>query len=125
MGTQGVVSVVIDERVIVKAIAGCNGYEAPKLAAVIRERKLFKIEDVYQAALEVDFGCAEDLVVLSNTQVMFDGDVDGLGYLYRGTFTDPKFNPRWKNGTAAYTEVVELCDMPEEVEPVAESTEEV
>lgn len=26
--------------------------------------------------------------------------------LYKETFQDPKFNPRWANGTADYTEVV-------------------
>jgi hypothetical protein len=38
-----------------------------------------------------------------------DDDLDGL-YFDRLKFEDPRFNPRWDDGTADYVEVVEFLD---------------
>ena len=55
----------------------------------------------------MDFGSQACLVVLTE-----DGEYDNcdseLSSRYRETFSDPRFNPRWKEGTADHVRVVEV-----------------
>lgn len=116
MATQGIVSILdIDgKNMLFKVIAGSDGYNASKLAEWVKAQKgVLTIESVYQAAIKVGFGAKESLVVQDSAgSLCFDGDggPEELGELYRDNkkFRDPRFNPRWANGTAAYTEVVTL-----------------
>lgn len=50
-------------------------------------------------ALENGCGCKECLVVMDSENIIFGGD-ERMDSLYRETFDDPSFNPRWKIGTA-------------------------
>lgn len=109
MATQGIVSVVKDGSVIIKAVAGSNGYQAGELAAQIRGRKLITPEAVMEAAKQVGFGSQESLVVQSPSENLFEGKEDLTGlYLDRTKFADPRFNPRWDCGLAEHIEVVEI-----------------
>lgn len=112
MGTQGVVSVVKGGKVVVKAIAGCNGMQAGRLAVFIRD-VIYQDRPptVYQMARQVRFGCADCLVVMGpksvETRTQLSED-ESSSPLYRRTFDDPQFNPRWERGTAEYVLVVDL-----------------
>lgn len=107
MATQGIVSVTRDGRAIVKAVAGCNGMQAGKLVEAIKARReLVNAETVMLMAQRAFFGCPACLVVLDEQEAL--GAIDELPSLYRQTFDDPRFNPRWHRGTADYVEVVEI-----------------
>ena len=99
MTTQAVISIVKNDQTFIKIICGCDGYNAKKLAEIIKDKRLEKIEDIYIVALENNFGCKDCLVVMSKEDVIFSGS-EGLGPLYSETFDNPSFNPRWKHGTA-------------------------
>ena len=110
MGTQGVVSVAAGGKTVVKAIVGCDGDNADKLAALIREGNLSKPEDIERAADEVHFGCPDCRVIQSGpdaASTIFRGDCDlSAQYFDRAKFLDPKFNPRWDHGTADHVVVI-------------------
>jgi len=110
MGTQAIVSIVEDDITKVKAVCGCDGYNAEKLAEVICSDNLTTAAKVYQAAHEVRFGCRDCLVVLdSETSLSAGANPDSLFSLhplYRETFGDPESNPRWACGTASHVIVV-------------------
>jgi len=97
--TQGIVSVFENNQVILKAVAGCDGYEAEKLARRIKAEGLRDAESVYKAAMEVGFGSEESLVVLDSERIYYPYGDNQVGPLYRQTFSNPKFNPRWQCGS--------------------------
>lgn len=117
MGTQGLVTVMRGNNVILKFICGCDGYNAKKLASGLKGFvttvynlehfiDLEVIETLRELALGNDFGCRECLVVM-NKDVAYPEDEE-LSPLYRNTFDNPSFNPRWERGTVEYLEIVEL-----------------
>lgn len=114
MATQGIVSVVKHGSVVLKCIAGCDGYRAGEVAAWIHKHTPADEQQVYNACLDIGFGCKQDLVVMGPDCVVFEGELfrasgDGeLDPLYRKTFGDPRFNPRWECGLAPYVEIAEL-----------------
>jgi hypothetical protein len=109
MATQGLVTVTgkSEDKVLMKIVAGCNGFNAQKFAYYLRESWPVNASDVYHKALELGLGCYMCLVVISDIEV-YSEDVGELSTLYRETFQQPKFNPRWKNGTADFIVVVEV-----------------
>jgi hypothetical protein len=113
MATQGIVSLLNNGEMFFKAVAGSNGFNASKLVDWAQAHEgVMTIEDVYKAAIEVKFGALADLVVqASDGSCIYDGneieDVDRL-YFDHPKFLDPRFNPRWEQGTAEYVEVVNL-----------------
>ena len=107
MATNGIVSVVKDGQVVLKCIAGCDGHHAEDVADWLRENRDACEQEVYDACLELGFGCQECLVVQGPVVTVFRGDFD-LGPLYRKRFSDPRSSPRWGSGIAACVEVVEI-----------------
>lgn len=107
MATQGLISVVKNRKVVMKIVAGCDGYNAEKLAQEIKESWPISAQKAYDLAVQHNFGCIDDLVVLLKSKFIFEGDRD-LSPLYRKTFNKPKFNPRWKCGIAAHTVVIKV-----------------
>lgn len=106
--TQGVLSIVKDGKVRMKIIAGCDGGRVIGLATRIRELgRVPTLDEAYQMAQRVRLGSTEDLVVMNETDVKFEGDED-LDPRYRDTFDQPEFNPRWALGTADHVEIVNL-----------------
>jgi hypothetical protein len=113
--TQGLVIVLKDGKVIAKIIAGCCGMNAKRLAQSIKENRPWP-DELYTRAVQYDFGCSACLVVmcrgeatriktLQHSEQIESGTFEAD---YWATFDDPKWNPRWKRGTAPYVEVVEL-----------------
>jgi len=96
MLTQGLVALTRDGQAILKAVCGCNGNSAEALAHHIRERNLTSVEEIYQAALTVEFGCPVCLVVFTENGAMSAGRE--IPQRYWKNFDKPDFNPRWDIG---------------------------
>lgn len=125
MGTQGIVSVVREDQVIYKVIAGCNGMMAPKLADAIRKHTPETLQEVHDLAIESAFGCYACLVSLSKEASIYKGD-DELNQRFFTTFLNPKYNPRWERGSADYVKIVELqssCQTSTDSQQVGKETE--
>ncbi|MFP4345636.1 MAG: hypothetical protein ACLFU8_13155 [Anaerolineales bacterium] len=109
MGTQGVVAIMQDGDVVVKAVAGCNGDRAPTLATrIIRAHDAgmpVTAATVAELAHEAGFGCSDCLVVLDELTTVA---VEPPRSAYRETFDDARWNPRWERGTADWVSTVAL-----------------
>lgn len=107
MSTQGIVATKYPcGKTKIKAIAGCNGYNAEALGKQIKLKNLQSVDDIYYEAMDCQFGCRACLVVMSKSEVHnYDDD---LVPRYFDTFEAPEFNPRWGRGTADYVVVIEL-----------------
>jgi len=108
MGTQGIVLIRQNGKMLYKIIAGCNGYKAPFLAKALRENQIVGIHKIHQLAKEHGFGCKDCLVTMDVhlTVIGLDTDDKELITRYMENFQSPAFNPRWGRGTAAYYELV-------------------
>lgn len=107
MVTQAVISLVKKGHTFIKVVCGCNGYNAEKLLKIIEDKRLDKIRPIYKMAIQNNIGCKECLVVMDDSDIIFKGS-GSIDPLYRETFDNPSFNPRWKNGTAEYTAVLKI-----------------
>ena len=104
MATQGMVSVVKDRKVVLKAVCGCSGYNVDKVAQAIIEENIATIQALYDKAQQLRFGCESCRVVMDESEIVYTGgDVNPL---YRDTFHAPLFNPRWNEGYCYNTLVV-------------------
>lgn len=109
MATQGVLSITKNGKTAIKVVCGNNGFNIPKLADHIRTLKKVTPELVFGMAKELAIGSEESLVVqYSPCNYLADPDMDEISDLYCKHFSDPRFNPRWNNGTADFIEVIEL-----------------
>jgi hypothetical protein len=109
MATQAIISLVKNGHTFIKIICGCDGYNSDKLVKIIKDEQPDNIKDVYIMALEAGFGCKECLVVMDSENIVFDGD-EKVGQLYRETFDNPSFNPRWKMGIADIIVILKIDD---------------
>ncbi len=50
----------------------------------------------------------EESLVIMNTKTCIKPEGERLHRRYRQTFLDPRFNPRWKQGTAEFIEVIDF-----------------
>ncbi|MFH1367239.1 MAG: hypothetical protein ABIH38_04640 [Patescibacteria group bacterium] len=107
MATQGLVTVVHAGKVVMKIVVGSNGMKAQTLAKRVKNAWPVSAEKAYEIAVETGFGCQNCRVVITPTRTLFYGD-GGLRPLYRKTFQQPCFNPRWKYGTADHIIVINV-----------------
>ncbi len=108
MATQGLISIVENGRVIMKVVCGCNGYNVKNVAKIIEDNYLENIQEIYNIAFENRFGCSSCLVVMNESDIIYKGDDDISSYpLYRETFSNPFFNPRWKCGSIENLVIIE------------------
>jgi hypothetical protein len=116
MGTQGVLSLVDKKgETVIKVVVGRDGQLLDALMGTIQKDKLTTVEQIHVAAMKQGFGCGHDLVIMNKMQAIVMGsDGKAMGPLYRSTFHDPRFNPRWEHGTADHVLVANLpgnkCD---------------
>ena len=98
----------VDGRVVAKAITGADGYEMPAVAADVRANNVTTAEGLLD--LCHDHGLGGESLIVQASPVDWIGDCteDELPCLYAEKFSDPRFNPRWKHGTADYVEVVDM-----------------
>lgn len=106
--TQGLVTVQSGGKVVMKVVAGCDGYNARKLANKLRKSWPVSIDEAYKMALEIDFGDPNCLVVITESDIKSDEGNSEIHPRFRETFQKPRFNPRWENGTAEYTVVTNV-----------------
>ncbi|MDO8482664.1 MAG: hypothetical protein Q7S86_02500 [bacterium] len=107
--TQGLVTIMHGGKVVMKIVAGCDGMNARKVANAIRKLgRIPSLKNAYEIAEKVEFGSAESLVVMGEKRSKLGGSKERLGPLYRKTFSQPRFNPRWKRGTADHIVVIDL-----------------
>lgn len=98
MATNGLVTIRTNGKVKMKIIAGCDGYNAKKLAKKIRKLgRMTTIGEAYLLATECGFGCSRCLTAMDKTHAVLKSNLP-LPKLYRSTFKDPAFNPRWECG---------------------------
>ena len=98
--TQGLVTILKNNVVVMKIVAGSDGMNAGKVARAIRKLgRVPTFEEALDLARRNGFG-SSGLVVIDPTRAIseFDGP---LGKLYRSTFNQPRFNPRWERGTTS------------------------
>ncbi|OMO36123.1 hypothetical protein BCT46_15115 [Vibrio sp. 10N.261.46.E8] len=117
MRSQGVLSVVQNGEVILKAIAGSSGFNIDKLKERIPHINVKSPLQVYQAAIEVGFGTKDNLVVMATPceQTVYGHetiqtelyDYEVLKQYWK-TFQKPEWNPREVKGFAEHTTVVEV-----------------
>lgn len=108
MATQGMVSVVSNGSVVMKIIAGSDGYNAFKLAEWLKNHPDSNAEEVYQYSLTIHFGTRLNLVVQTSPEnYLVDAESENLPDLYRLKFCDATFNPRWINGSVDHLFIVQ------------------
>lgn len=110
MSTQGLLTLTRNGEVILKAVCGCNGFNVGALAEKVEGLDILVVNEVYRAAKEVRFGCPACLVVFDEDEKRSQDD-EGLD-LYRETFSQPRFNPRWRRGDGAETMVIRVESLP-------------
>ena len=93
-------------KVVTKIITGSDGYNIPALAHSLRNTPPVGTGDLVNRCH--DHGLDNCIIQLGSTTWI--GDVEYLPPLYKEKFDIPEFNPRWENGTAAYTEIVYIDD---------------
>jgi len=109
MATQGIISIVKGDKVILKCVAGCDGYNAHDAAIAIKKANKYDLKTIYDICLRNNFGCYHGcLIVQSENDFMTFDKEDPLPELYIEKFNDPNFNPRWERGTASYTEIINI-----------------
>jgi hypothetical protein len=118
MSTQGLISIVKDEKVLYKIVVGCNGMKIADLVKCIKTLYQINKEKInayylYRTTLNYNFGCKDCLVVFNESELETDNKnlFHGSFPLFLKTFNDPNFNPRWEYGTADYTEIINLNEL--------------
>lgn len=108
MATQGMVSVVSNGSVMMKIIAGTDGYNASKLADWLRIHPEASADEVFEYSLSIEFGSRSCLVIqTSPDKYVMNSDSDDLPELYKTKFSDPEFNPRWEIGSVDHLVIIQ------------------
>lgn len=118
--TNGLISVMQGSSVVLKIVVGCDGFNvrkcAERLISLWPDDSPFETHERWLAlwannmAHISGFGCVDCRVVLTENTVRADCPSD-LPHLYRDTFDDPHFNPRWELGTAPHVVIINLDRM--------------
>ncbi len=64
-------------------------------------------EQAYEIANDTGFGCVDCLTVVTEWAI-FKGNDYPSSSLFLSTFSDPEFNPRWEQGTADHTVIINV-----------------
>ncbi len=107
MSTQGIVTVLSNNEVVMKFITGSDGYYAQSLANELKNRWPLGIEDAYDLANSIGFGSFDSLVVMTSDSIEYRG-YEEIKDDYRFTFNQAEFNPRWECGIADYTILIHV-----------------
>lgn len=92
-----------------KIVTGSDGMNVKKVARAIRQLgRVPELSEAYNLAMGLGFGSARTLVVMGVKRSKFETGDKRLSQLYRLTFNNSRFNPRWSYSTADYITVVDL-----------------
>jgi len=109
--TQGLLTILKNGKVYYKVVCGCDGFEIPKLKRSVRKTSPRNIKELWERARKLSVGCDSCLVVISKSKMYFKGETDDWKRaepIYRTTYNQPDFNPRWDIGSADYMEKITL-----------------
>ncbi len=95
-------------KVVMKLVVGCNGVQAQETADKLKAAWPVNPEQAYKIARDTGFGCGGCLTVITESDIFSKGDDDPPSPLFRKTFSDPEFNPRWEQGTADHTVIINV-----------------
>lgn len=106
MATQGVVGIIgPDGRMAVKVVAGCDGFNVPKLVERVEAlTETPTVDESLALAREVGLGCPLCLMAGDRDHIvgLDEDEYPDVAARFRETFDQPRFNPRWEQGTADY-----------------------
>lgn len=108
---QGLVTIRSEGKVVMKVVAGCDGQLAKKIADELRAAWPMNADRAYEIARENGFGCDGCLTVVTESGIVLCGETWVLPTIYRETFQRADFNPRWRDGTVDFLEIVDLCEV--------------
>lgn len=108
MSTMGMVTLRSKGKVVMKVVAGCNGNLVREVANQLRAVWPVDANRAYDFMEEIGFGCDDCLVVITALEIAYRGGDEPLSPLYRETFEQPEFNPRWDAGLSEFLEVVDF-----------------
>jgi len=111
MATQGILSITKKGKMHIKVVAGSNGGEIPQFAEWLKENSTASTEAIWTKAKAL-FGTDSLVMQTSAESALYEGDFEpptlDEDSLYFQTFNDPEFNPRWAEGIAEYTEIIDI-----------------
>lgn len=107
MASLGLITITKDGVVTTKIIAGSNIKAGSAVADVLKKNDTsLTLRDIFELAAGAGFGDPEvDLVVMNEQDIYHECDED-ISPLYRKTFFQPEFNPRWACGLSDYLEII-------------------
>ncbi len=105
--TQGLITMVNGDVVVMNVIAGSNGQNIRKVTQELRKQWPMTIDEVYALAILKEFGTEDSLVVMTADSILFEGDEE-LSLSYATSFNQKNHNPRWEHGTADHAEIVDV-----------------
>lgn len=115
MGTQATLTLLRDGKVVRKIVAGCNGDGMEALRDRLENDPTDDLGKLIEHCIGLSVGCPRCLLIQSSPDkitTLIQKDVDdfspGEYTRWRETFYNPTFNPRWDNGTASYSLVLDL-----------------
>jgi len=118
--TQGLITIMFGDNVLMKIVVGCNGYKVKELAKLVKANWPVDVEGAYQLAEQVGFGCQSCRMIITASGIFGvseeSGKLENLeeseeftgAKLYRDTFQQSKFNPRWAYGIADRLQIVKV-----------------
>ena len=111
MATQGLLTITHKGKTKCKVVTGSDGYNIPELAKWIRTHRAYTNEQLWSKAKTL-FGVDSLVMQIAADKALYDGAFEhpklNGDCLYFTKFEQPLFNPRWKLGTADYSEVIEV-----------------
>lgn len=111
MATQGMVSILKNGETFIKIVVGCDGYNIDDFCQEIINKKTVNLTELYYMALKCDFGCGECLVVMNEEKILHP-ELESIDWsLYRNTFHNSNFNPRWESGITEYFKILNVEDI--------------
>jgi hypothetical protein len=107
MSTQAVLSVLKDDIVQYKVIAGAQGMSIPYMKKFAMENPDATLEEVHEKAKEL-FGEDSTVTQGSPDTLLYMDEIDSARGLFKSKFYNAEFNPRWEQGTADCMDVLNL-----------------
>ena len=112
MASNGVISLISGNKVVMKIIAASGGENITEAVSVIRKNWPINIFRAYDIALNLQFGSSDSLVVMDIKKIYYLGP-GSLTDKYRKTFNAPRFNPYNKKGGDSYTVIIDIDVVPD------------
>jgi hypothetical protein len=112
MATQGTLAITKNNKVTAKLITGSDGYYMPIVLAWLAINPTATAQELFFQTKHY-FPAYCHCVQTGPTTIIADENEFGpVSDLYERFFDDAEFNPRWEHGTADYSLVADIDDLP-------------